>query len=743
MTKIQSQASILTDRLCRTQRIGVFGHRGVGKTTFLTMLYREAVGGRLPELRLAAADAGTAKYLAEKILQLESGQPLPATLAETDLHFHLYHKGQQLDLLLKDYQGEHVALGREEPIRAFLRDCDSVWLCLDVTVAGSSSECLNAQQEVEQLVEDYLAAQPPGTPHRPMALVLTKADLLGSPEQITAAPASSPAMTALVHDLGMTTHALQTHCPHHAILAVSSLGQPITPREPSADEPIPVPQAIPTFEPRPMGLGGPLTWLAESLQAQDQDRLEQIWKLAPNNLGLLSRGVACFARRYPNSPATRDFKARLRRLRFQKRSRQLLAGVAGVLALVLTLWGYDAWGRSRTQHFSADHADDPEAVHSQWVSFQTWHPTRHLFLSGGTHAEGERLRELEQQVRERRADQCLKALREHAANPDAEADPIWKEFQQFRDDFPERNIDGAVQEFRDTLKARRDAEHERESQRAFEELLHQESRTELAGQITRAEQFLSKYDDTRSAEDVRKRVQAYLRRQEEQAIESARSYSAKNPFNFQTRLESYQKYLQRYPKGAFATEAREAIRGIGRDWDRHDFRKVRDHYQENPGELKDLEVLCRAYLAGHPEGQYREYARNLLRWSERVRGGGEYKVTLKSGSFDPKSAGYFSKLNLSVELEVNGVTYGPSTIAKRTSEPEWDYTFPKPIRWKPGDSVRIKVTDHYYWKRKVLDVSSDDKEPLAMKLLSGTVSSGKHSLVFESDFDMPVLPPLE
>ena len=55
--RISSLTVALAERLCRPQRIGVFGHRGVGKTTLLTMLYREAVSGRLPELRLAAADA--------------------------------------------------------------------------------------------------------------------------------------------------------------------------------------------------------------------------------------------------------------------------------------------------------------------------------------------------------------------------------------------------------------------------------------------------------------------------------------------------------------------------------------------------------------------------------------------------------------------------------------------------------------------------------------------------------------
>ena len=113
MAHSQSPAVAVAERLCRPQRVGVFGHRGVGKTTLLTLLYREAVGGRLPDLRLAAADARTADYLSDKILPLENGQPIPGTLAETDLRFHLYHKGTRLDLLFKDYQGEHVELGRD------------------------------------------------------------------------------------------------------------------------------------------------------------------------------------------------------------------------------------------------------------------------------------------------------------------------------------------------------------------------------------------------------------------------------------------------------------------------------------------------------------------------------------------------------------------------------------------------------------------------------------------------------
>src|SRR5215831_19221213 len=314
MRRTNPAALALTERLCRPQRIGVFGHRGVGKTTLLTLLYREAVGGRLPELRLAAADARTADYLSDKILSLEGGQALPGTLAETDLRFHLYHKGARLDLLFKDYQGEHVELGRCEPIRDFLRDCDAVWLCLDAGGLADPADRLRREQEVEQIVEDYLAAEAVAALHRPMALVLTKSDLL---------PPDTVDIDAFAaRNLGMTRHALQAHAPRRGCFAVSSLG----PRWPTALE--------------PRGLDAPLTWLAQALQAQDEARLEWLWS-AGVKLDVLERCVSAFARRYPETPAATQYRQRLRALVGRRRRRRVLAGVAAAAGLLLAAAGYD------------------------------------------------------------------------------------------------------------------------------------------------------------------------------------------------------------------------------------------------------------------------------------------------------------------------------------------------------------------------------------------------------------------
>src|SRR3954470_5963203 len=87
----QAKLDTLERRLTGPKRVALFGHRAVGKTTLLAMFYREASTGRVPGVRLAAADAPSAESLAEKIGQIEAGESPAGTLAETELKLRLYH----------------------------------------------------------------------------------------------------------------------------------------------------------------------------------------------------------------------------------------------------------------------------------------------------------------------------------------------------------------------------------------------------------------------------------------------------------------------------------------------------------------------------------------------------------------------------------------------------------------------------------------------------------------------------
>lgn len=718
-------AALLAERLCRPHRIGLFGHRGVGKTTLLTSLYRAAVSGRLPGLRLAAADTATAYYLADKVPSLEAGQPLPATLAETDLHFHLYRGQTRLELLFRDYQGEHVELGRQATIHDFLRDCDAVLLCLDLTALPEPAARLRRQQEIERLLEDYLKCEPRPILEQPIAILLTKADVLESvPENLDE--------LADKH-FGMTRHALQAHCPRNGLFAVSSL-RTLEPDQDAGDA-----------DTWTKLLGEPLTWLTETLQALDEARLERLWSLAGNRPGLLDGSVTCFARRYPEAPATAELRRRLAEAHRRRARRFSLVGLASAACLAAGIWSYDALGYQDALGVETDRADAPGVVLAKWQEFQTWHPTRH-WTTLGAEQEAERHEALAQQIRQQERDQRLARLRRQAADPDADAAAVWQEFGEFRAAFPEVNIDADLAQLRSLIKARRDEQVNQQARKALDELQRAGERsTDLAALVKRADAFLTEYPGSPYDSEARRWRDALVYRLDERDIQEARTYSARQPLNFQTRREHYQRYLDRHPAGgAFSKEAETALRTIATDWDKHDFRMVREHFVGNPADLPGIVAHCRRYLAVHPSGKFRSAAGDLLRWSERVSASGEYRVVLRSGQFEKNVGRWLSKgPKLSVELEVNGVRYGPSSICYNRYDPEWDYEFPRRVRWKLGEPLVIRVTEHSWSDRLLLEIASDDKDPLALRLLTGEVSVGSNWLKFESDFAVPVLPKIE
>ncbi|MBY0397236.1 MAG: GTPase domain-containing protein, partial [Thermoleophilia bacterium] len=363
----------LEERLTGAKRIALFGHRDVGKTTLLAMFYRQASTGQIPGLRLAAGDAATAEYLAEKIARIEAGEPPSGTLAETSLRLKLHHGAARFDLVVKDYQGEHVTLGSEEPIHEFFADCDAVLLCLDPEGSSSPVERRRRQQEVEILLERYIDRSGDGTTGRPVALLLTKFDRVlarAESEARRTAGRDDPSqwgVEAFVErHYGMTRHALTRHAPRGAIFAVSSYGQGTRDGRPPA-------------ELNPLGLEGPLLWLAEQLELSDEEQLDWLWDLAPGDLPRLARCVAAFERRYPSSERAERFRKRLAALRGARRRRGLVRGAVAAGVAVAGLAVYDALGYRRALSFEAKSGSAPPAVARRWAETLAWHPTLNLF----------------------------------------------------------------------------------------------------------------------------------------------------------------------------------------------------------------------------------------------------------------------------------------------------------------------------------------------------------------------------
>jgi GTPase SAR1 family protein len=754
-------------RLTGAKRIALFGHRNVGKTTLLAMFYRQASTGQVPGVRLAAVDAPTAEYLAERIAQIESGEPLAGTLTETELRLRLYHGPARFDLIVKDYQGEHVALGSDEPIQQFFADCDAVLLCLDPDGSTLAAERRRRQQEVEGLLERYIDNSADGKMDRPVALVLTKFD------RVMAQAGTGPdAVERLVEArYGMTRHALARHAPRGAIFAVSSYGRGAVDGRPPA-------------ELHPIGLEGPLGWLAEQLEASDRDQLEWLWDLAPKDLPRLARGVAAYERRYPDSDRAEAFRRRLAASR-RKRARRTLIGFAAGLGLIVAgLAGYDAWGYREADAFEADHP--ATQVEARWDDLLAWHPTLPYFWPDRARRAQERLDEWRVRAAGDRvaagtagADlgDKLKALKEERpalapeiakvekTHEEARHDARWREVKAEavaaadKPDAIDLALRGFLREFPETarrtevdalIQANLARLNERQStfeRRIVDDLIRAAGLpgADYPDLIEQARAFLKDHPESAHRPEVERLLTGFVKTLDDRQFDRARQFSRDFPTHYQARIEKYQDYLSHHEGGGLHTsEAREAKDRILREWDDDSYRVAYDLYNAHPDDVEGVAARLRDYVQQHPDGRHVAPAREFLAWWDKVTVPGKYQVTLLRGQFDTGIGKYLSggAPDLSVTVEVGGKVYGPSPVIPNSHKPNWRYTFPT-IAWKLGDPVTIKVTDHDWSESTVVQLNSRQGDPLALKLLSGVVrpsKGGPTSIVFSSDFKMPVLP---
>ena len=267
----------------------------------------------------------------------------------------------------------------------------------------------------------------------------------------------------------------------------------------------------------------------------------------------------------------------------------------------------------------------------------------------------------------------------------------------------------------------------------------------LADLIDKARQFLAEHPDSPLRSEVQARLDDYVHKLDVRDIERARDYSRHYPTSFATRIERFQDYLKSHQAGGqFISEAIEARDRIFREWDSYAYHQAYDHHLAHPDDVAEVAQRLRDYLRDHPDGHFGEVAKNYLQWWDQVSVPGDYRVTLRRGEVEPAVGKYLAggAPDLGVVIEVAGVVHGPSSVIRDSRRPIWDYTFPRPITWKVGDPITIRIIDYDWSASEVYTLNSRQGDPLAMRLLSGTVKpakGGATTLVFSSDFAIPTL----
>jgi hypothetical protein len=574
---------------------------------------------------------------------------------------------------------------------------------------------------------------------------------------------------------GMTRHALAQHVPHAGLFAVSAFGPGAVGDRPPA-------------ELHPLGLDGPLLWLAKELEAIDRDTLEWLWDLVPHDLARLERCVRAYAVRYPRSERLADYADRLDALRGRAR-RQRLLGAVGAVALVLAgLAGYDAWGYQAARRFGRT---EPAAVAVQqrWQRFLAWHPTHPLFYPAQARQARDELRQWTVRAAAQRIEagtagpeiaRTLDPLKEadpklvepirqvQAAAAEREHDARWQRVLA-GDQAPGIDPRERLDAYRGFLSAFPESRHRAEAQQRIDALgatlADQQARSELqevealrralalpdpdlADISEQAQRFLVDHPESTWGSEVQSLIESVAARIDAADIQKARDFSTNYPGSHATRRRKYEEYLAAHASGGrYTREAIEAIEAIDRERDVGLYRKAYDHAAAYPRDVPAIAQLLQAYLDALPEGQFAAAARSYLAWWEQVRQPGDYRVSLRRGRVGEGVGKYFSGggPDLAVELWVNGVRYGPSPTAPNTRDPVWNHTFRQPVRWKYGDPVSIRILDHD-WSTAgtpVYTLRSAADDPLGLRLLTGEVRSASGDrtlLVFESDFKIPRLP---
>jgi hypothetical protein len=516
--------------------------------------------------------------------------------------------------------------------------------------------------------------------------------------------------------------------------------------------------------------------------------MNRLWELAPADLPRLERCVAAYERRYPRSNRSYEFRGRLKGVARERRWRRAFRWAAAALVGLGGLAGSDFLAFQRASAYERGGDNAAPTVARRWSELLEWHPSLPWLWPG-----------LARQAQRKKDEWQVKAADLQVANGTAPAD-LPARLGQLKDQSPQltpaikkvevaqelarhdlrwksvraeakslaatddpatplATIDAFLREYPETprraealalarpLKNALDTRRLARERQIVDDLIRSESlpNVPLTDQIERARKFLADHPDSPVRPEVQGRLDEYLKKLDERDIERARDISRRNSTRFATRIECYQDYLKAHQAGGrYISEAIEAKDRILREWDTYAYRQAYDHSVAHPDDVSEVARRLRDYLRDQPEGRYVTIAQAYLDWWDKVSVPGQYHVRLRRGEVEPTVGKYLAggAPDLGVVIEVAGAVHGPSSVIRDSFRPIWDYTYPGSITWKLGDPITIRIIDYDWSATEVYVLHSRRGDPLAMRLLSGTIKpakGGRTSLVFTSDFTIPAL----
>lgn len=162
-------------------KIGIFGDKGVGKTTFLTILHGALMNRLFEEIKIRYANSDTVIYLKENFRELQEGQ-VPSTVGEHNIDFDLFYtldgKEQKFRVEMKDFPGERFQTqnNKIDILVDFLSKCDGILLfhsIFDKSKDANGQNIADLNLILSKLIEKEKDAE---KIRKPFVLILTKSD---------------------------------------------------------------------------------------------------------------------------------------------------------------------------------------------------------------------------------------------------------------------------------------------------------------------------------------------------------------------------------------------------------------------------------------------------------------------------------------------------------------------------------------------------------------------------------------